>query len=159
LELNVADPALICPTVTTAEALAMSKFAIISVHPSSTFFMKFPNCFGYRNKLEFVANLRWALTHHPSPLKKELARDLTWGAKTDRLVQAAAITHEEAREREQLGRSKIDERVAWFHNEVGKGTKGDMIRTALGAGPVLHQHKYVTQNNSCSEGDDDEEED
>jgi hypothetical protein len=145
---------------TTAEALAMGKFAIIPVHPSNTFFLKFPNCLGYRNKLEFVANLRWALTHYPMPLTTELARDFTWEAATDRLVSAAAITHQEAWERKQLGRSKIDERIAWFHNEVGKGTKGDMIRKVLGAGPVSQQYKYgVTQNNSRSEsGDDDDQE-
>jgi hypothetical protein len=145
---------------TTAEALAMGKFAIIPVHPSNTFFLKFPNCLGYRNKLEFVANLRWALTHHPMPLTKELARDFTWEAATDRLVSAAAITHQEAWEREQLGRSKIDERIAWFHNEVGKGTKGDIIRKVLGAGPVSQQYKYgVTQNNSRSESGDDDDDD
>ena len=145
---------------TTAEALAMGKFVIIPVHPSNTFFLKFPNCLAYRNKLEFVANLRWALTHHPMPLTKELARDFTWEAATDRLVSAAAITHQEAWEREQLGRSKIDERIAWFHNEVGKGTKGDMIRKVLGAGPVSEQYKYgVTQSNSRSESGDDDDDD
>jgi glycosyltransferase involved in cell wall biosynthesis len=145
---------------TTAEALAMGKFAIIPVHPSNTFFLKFPNCLGYRNKLEFVANLRWALTHHPLPLTKDFAREFTWEAATDRLVQAAAITHQEAWEREQLGRSKIDERIAWFHNEAGKGTKGDILRKVLGAGPVSQQYKYgVTQNNSRSEsGDEDDQE-
>ena len=124
---------------TTAEALAMGKFAIIPVHPSNTFFLKFPNCLAYRNKLEFVANLRWALTHDPEPLTPELAREFTWEAATDRLITAAAITHQEALERERLGRSRLDSRIAWIHNELGKY---DVVRKVFGAGPVSDQVKY-----------------
>jgi len=127
---------------TTAEALAMGKFAIIPVHPSNTFFLRFPNCLAYRNKFEFVANLRWALTHEPEPLTPELAREFTWEAATERFIQASAITHREALERDKLGLSKLDERIAWFHNELGKGVTGDAIRKVLGGGPVSKQVKY-----------------
>ena len=151
---------------TTAEALAMGKFAIIPVHPSNTFFLRFPNCLAYRNKFEFVANLRWALTHEPEPLTPELAREFTWEAATERFIQASAITHREALEREKLGLTKLDERIAWFHNELGKGVTGDTIRKVLGGGPVSHQVKYQLAQQSLEtddefiedeEGDSDEE--
>jgi hypothetical protein len=104
------------------KALAMGKFVIIPVHPSNTFFLQFDNCLPYRNKMEFAANLYWALNRDPEPLKPEQRQLLTWEAATERLVRAAAITRREAKERHLLGTSKLDERIAWFHNELGKGT-------------------------------------
>lgn len=142
---------------TTAEALAMGKFAIIPVHPSNTFFLKFPNCLPYRNKLEFVANLRWAMTHDPDPLTPELAREFTWEAATERFIAAAAITWEEAAAREKLGWSRVDERIAWFHNEAGKGVTGDMLRKIFGAGPVADQVKYTRETMEGYEDEDSEE--
>jgi digalactosyldiacylglycerol synthase len=139
---------------TTAEALAMGKFAIIPVHPSNEFFLRFPNCLAYRNKFEFVANLRWALTHEPEPLTPQLAREFTWEAATERLIEASAITHAEALERERLGLSKRDERIAWFHNELGKGVTGDAIRKVLGGGPVSKQVKYQRAQQSVELDDD-----
>jgi hypothetical protein len=144
----------------------MGKFAIIPVHPSNTFFLRFPNCLAYRDKLEFVANLRWALTHEPEPLTPEQAHEFTWEAATERFIHASAITHKEARERERLGLSKLDERIAWFHNELGKGIKGDAIRRVLGAGPASQQVRYLaarqaedTEGLSDEEDDESEEED
>jgi hypothetical protein len=123
----------------------MGKFVIIPVHPSNTFFLRFPNCLAYRNKFEFVANLRWALTHEPEPLTPQQARQFTWEAATDRFMEASAISWEEAAERERLGRSKLDERIAWLHNEIGKGATGDMLRAVFGAGPASMQVKYQMQ--------------
>lgn len=145
---------------TTAEALAMGKFAIIPYHPSNTFFLQFPNCLAYRSKFEFVANLRWALTHDPEPLTDEHLQQFTWEAATDRLIKASAITWREAWERERLGRTKLDERIAWFHNEIGKGTTGDMLRKFFGAGPVSHQVKYqLSMSRGMLEESEDEDED
>jgi hypothetical protein len=139
----------------------MGKFTIIPVHPSNTFFLKFPNCLAYRNKFEFVANLRWALTHDPEPLSPELAREFTWEAATERFLQASSITYEEAARREKLGLSKLDERIAWFHNEIGKGATGDMLRKIFGAGPAAHQSRYAAELQKAASGgaDDDEDDD
>ena len=124
---------------TTFEALAMGKFVIIPVHESNKFFMQFPNCLGYRNKWEFAANLRWALTHEPEPLTPELAKQFTWEAATDRLINSSAITRREAKERYNLGKAKLDERIAYFHRELGKH---DALRRVLGGGPASNQVRY-----------------
>ena len=124
---------------TTAEALSMGKFAIIPAHPSNSFFMKFPNCLPYRSKLEFAANLRWALTHDPEPLSPELSHEFTWEAATERFVDASAITMREERIRAKAKRNRIDDRIAHFHNAIAKGKRGDVVRTLGGGGPVALQ--------------------
>jgi hypothetical protein len=63
-------------------------------------------------------------------------------------INASAITHREALEREKLGLTKLDERIAWFHNELGKGVTGDALRKVLGAGPASHQVKYLVAQQS-----------
>ena len=45
----------------------------------------------------------------------------------------------------------MDERIEWFHNELGKGAKGDIIRKVLGAGPVSDQVKYIQQQQEKEE--------
>ncbi len=150
---NPSESEVLCTT--TAEALAMGKFVIIPVHPSNTFFMQFDNCLPYRNKLEFAANLHWALGREPAPLSPQQRRLLTWEAATERLVSASAITKGEAKNRQALGTSKIDERIAWFHNELGKGAKGDVFRKILGAGPVSDQVAYESSRQNQDAGDED----
>lgn len=127
---------------TTFEALAMGKFVIIPYHESNKFFLQFQNCLSYKDKWEFAANLRWALTHEPEPLSAELSRIFTWEAAIDRLIQSSAITRRMAKERAILGKEKLDERIAFFHQELGKGSKGDALRKSLGGGPISHQVKY-----------------
>jgi hypothetical protein len=41
-----------------------------------------------------------------------------------------------------LGTKKLDERIAAFHYELGKGTKGDTLRKFLGGGPISNQFRY-----------------
>lgn len=143
---------------TTYEALAMGKYAIIPLHESNKFFARFPNCMFYSSKWEFAANLRWALTHEPEPLTPDHAKDFTWEAATDRLIRSSAITRGEAKERAILGTDKLDERIAFFHRELGKGTTGDKLRHILGGGPVSNQVKYemakhgLDQDGSENEG-------
>ena len=138
--LNPSVSEVLCTT--TAEALAMGKFVIIPYHPSNQFFMQFPNCLAYRNEFEFAANLRWALAHEPEPLSLEQQYMFTWEAATERLIGASAVTIGDERHRKQLGTSKVDERIAWFHHEMGKGAMGDTLRKILGGGPAADQFKY-----------------
>lgn len=81
---------------TTAESLAMGKFAIIPSHPSNDFFAQFPNCLVYSNKEEFVGNLYYAMTHAPEPLSEEFSYILSWEAATQRLMAAGCIPKKEA---------------------------------------------------------------
>jgi len=135
----------------------MGKFVVIPAHPSNTFFLKFPNCLAYRNKMEFVTNICWALNHDPVPLTPNLAHEFTWEAATERFIKATAITKREAHYRSRIGTSKNDERIAWFHNEIGKGAKGDVIRKALGGGPVSDQVRYELEKKNLDKfGKEDE---
>eukprot|EP00980_Cylindrotheca_fusiformis_P029515 scaffold23497_cov106-Cylindrotheca_fusiformis.AAC.2 len=121
---------------TTAEALAMGKFAIIPEHPSNDFFIQFPNCrkfpllkvgvmgvgwriVSYKNKVEFVTNLVHALTHDPAPMTDELSYIFSWEAATERLIQSSAITMKEARLRAKARRGDEDDRIAKMYNKLG----------------------------------------
>jgi len=61
--------------------------------------------------------------------------------------------------RAKLGLSKFDERIAYFHNELGKGAKGDALRKVLGGGPISHQVKYeMEKRRETIKGEIEEEE-
>ena len=76
------------------------KFVIIPSHVSNDFFAQFPNCLTYTTRDEFVGNLFYAMTHSPEPLSEDYRYALTWKAATERLIAAAAIPVEEAKQRE-----------------------------------------------------------
>lgn len=86
--------------------------------------------------------LQYAMTHDPEPLSPDLKHELTWEAATERCLEAAAITRRDAARRDRIGKTKSDHQIAKFHNELGKGYKGDVIRKFLGGGPVSDQVQY-----------------
>ncbi|KAL7507055.1 hypothetical protein ACHAXN_004266 [Cyclotella atomus] len=81
---------------TTAEAIAMNKFAIIPSHPSNMFFQQFPNCLMYRSRREFVSMLKYALANNPPPLSEDLVHLLSWETATLRCISAAAVPKRDA---------------------------------------------------------------
>jgi digalactosyldiacylglycerol synthase len=127
---------------TTAESIAMGKWVIVPSHPSNIFFTQFPNCLQYSSKSEFCQLLQYALSHPPISLDKDMQYPLTWEAATDRFLQSACISKRDAKRRDRIGKTELDEKIAKFHYELGKGPRGDVIRKVLGGGPVAEQYQY-----------------
>ena len=116
----------LCTTV--AEALAMGKFAVIPDHPSNKFFLQFPNCLAYKNKVEFVQHVAYALENEPEPMTEEISHVFTWEAATDRLIQSSAITMKEARARAKARREGRDQFIAKTYNRIGIGAQRKLMR-------------------------------
>jgi hypothetical protein len=133
----------------TAEAIARGRFALVPQHPSNVFFAQFPNCLQYKSKAEFCALLQLALSHEPTPLTPELQHMLTWKAATDRLIRAAAVSLRDQARRDRVG-LRLDNRLAKWHYEWGRGKTGDVLRTVLGGGPVAAQTQYSRSTPSSS---------
>lgn len=93
---------------TTAEAIAMGKWAIVPSHPSNAFFVQFPNCLPYRNRREFVSTLKYALNNDPPPLSSDLSQLLSWEVATTRCVKSAAISKRDAARKERLCKAKAE---------------------------------------------------
>ena len=91
---------------TTAEAIAMGKWAVVPSHPSNAFFAQFPNCRLYRNRREFVSTLRYALSNDPPHLSYDMANLLSWEAATNRWVTSASISKRDAARKERLCKAK-----------------------------------------------------
>ena len=68
----------------TANALAMQQWVIITNHPSNQFYSQFRNCLTYNTLDEFVKQFEYALTHEPE-FDPQVSR-LSWDAAADRLI-------------------------------------------------------------------------
>jgi digalactosyldiacylglycerol synthase len=91
---------------TTAEAIAMGKWAIIPKHPSNAFFVQFPNCLSYRNRREFVSTVKYALINDPPPLSYQQAQLLSWEEATVRCIKSAAISKRDSARKARLTKAK-----------------------------------------------------
>lgn len=113
---------------TTAEALAMGKWAIVQEHPSNTYFSSFSNCLVYKTPGEFSHHLDYALEHDPSPMSSEERKRLTWEDATQRFLDVAELG---PADRQHPLETAMD-KAAWA---VVNGLTGtETLRVALGAG-------------------------
>lgn len=135
--LNPSISEVLCTT--TAEALAMGKFAIIPHHPSNAFFAQFPNCLMYTSVDEAVDKLIFAMSNTPQPLSNDQARTFTWEAATDRLIKASAMKRSDAVSRLKNGAEKTDRQMSWLHTEAAKTTQ--FIRSFLPSENVRRPEK------------------
>ena len=71
---------------TTAEAIAMGKFAILPAHVSNVFFRQFHNARFYRNDAEFITIVRNCMRKRPTPLSDRERKLLSWDEATRRFI-------------------------------------------------------------------------
>lgn len=121
--LNMSTTEVLCTT--SAEALAMGKFAVLPKHPSNIFFEQFPNCLQYSSLEECLEKLDYALKNNPKPLDEETAAKLSWEGANERLFKSSTITREEWKDWQENGKIKGDDNAARFHAETGM--KGQLI--------------------------------
>ncbi|KAH8058001.1 digalactosyldiacylglycerol synthase [Aureococcus anophagefferens] len=93
---------------------------------------------GEGRKAEFATHYAFALRHEPPPLSDRMRRRLSWAAATDRFCDAAAMPETPLRRHQRL--------AEYLHCHMGKGRRGDWIRSIAGAGfTVGRQSKDVRE--------------
>jgi hypothetical protein len=123
----------------------MNNFIIIPHHPSNLFFEEFqPNCLVYKNSMEFITQLQYALSHQPTYLPPDSARKLSWEAATSRFISASITTRRDSCKSIRLGLTKKnDEKAVKFLRSALAGPKGDVIRTMIGGRDVGEQYQFT----------------
>jgi len=129
--LNMSTSEVLCTT--SAEALAMGKFAILPKHPSNDFFYQFSNCLPYEDLDECLEKLQYALANKPKPLSSEEAYKLAWDGATERLYEASRITEEQEKEDEEECR-----KAAQFHVQTAR--KSHYVSSLL-SGNILRPNR------------------
>lgn len=132
---------------TVAEAIAMGKFVVCARHPSNAFFYDFDNCLTYTSKQEFLAALQWALTHEPKALTAAQRRKLTWQAATERFMDAASITYNDARRHHR----DLDKQLSQLHHSVASSPAGEMVRAACGLSAVTLFAQFKRQQQRAAQ--------
>ncbi|WIA36591.1 hypothetical protein OEZ86_007880 [Tetradesmus obliquus] len=76
---------------TTAEALAMGKWAVVPDIACNAFFKQFRNCLLYSDAGGFVSAVDKALLNEPAPMSDEELNKLSWAAATQRLLEVGSM--------------------------------------------------------------------
>ena len=109
----------------------MGKWVLIARHPSNEFFYDFPTCLSFDSKKEFAEQFAYAVRHEPPPLSLKQRRRLSWAAATERFCDASLMPSSI--------RLRFHQRLACFlHVHLGRGFRGDVIRSIAGAGLSSH---------------------